>query len=329
MASGALLAFEQVSVVFGRHGRPRRPVTALDHVSFAVMPGRSLGIIGDSGAGKSTLCRTAIGLVAPGEGRVIVEGTDLVGAPAGAWQRARRHVALVFQDALGSFNPMRPVSDGIAMPLLSYAELTRPALRRAVGEVMEQVGLQPSQLTRYPHEFSGGQIQRLAIARALTTRPRLLILDEPVSALDVSIRAQILNLLADLSRNLALTCVVISSDPAVVHYLTEETLVLYAGRVVESAPTAALFARPRHPYTVALLAQRDPAIALRERGLSGARAPTGPVAEMRGCRFAGICPRELPRCRDEAPEPTPLGEGRMVRCHSLAAEAVADETTEG
>jgi oligopeptide/dipeptide ABC transporter ATP-binding protein len=322
MADAALLALQDVSVTFRLRRRAAGATMALGGVSFSVVPGRSIGIVGDSGAGKSTLCRVAVGLVRPSSGRVIVNGADLTGAPQHEWQKARRHVALVFQDALGSFNPMRPVLDGIAMPLLSYGDADTAAIRRAVGEAMEQVGLQPSQMTRYPHEFSGGQIQRLAIARALAGRPRLLILDEPVSALDVSIRAQILNLLIDLARTLALTYVVISSDPAVVHYLSAETLVLFAGRVVESGPTAAVFARPLHPYTVSLLSLRDPVVAQRDDGLSGSYArPAGRGVERRGCRFAGICPRAMPFCRDQAPELVSLGDGRAASCHSLAAEA--------
>ena len=320
-ADAALLAFDAVGLAFRRHGAA---TPALDDVSFAVMPGRSLGVIGDSGAGKSTLCRVAAGLLRPDRGRVMVAGRNLAAGTPRDWQAARRHIALVFQDALGSFNPMRPVLDGLAMPLTSYATLTSAGRRRAVAAAMEQVGLQPSQMTRYPHEFSGGQIQRLAIARALTTRPRLLLLDEPVSALDVSIRAQVLNLLRDLLRSLALTCVVVSSDPAVVRYLTEDTLVLYAGRVIEAAPTAALFAHPLHPYTASLLALRDPLVAAREEGLSGARSGRAADAAAGGCPFAGICPRELPQCRSTAPALSALGAGHAVRCHSRAAAVPAD-----
>jgi len=318
MAEGALLEFDQVSVAFGR--REGTPL-ALDHVGFHVMPDRSLGVIGDSGAGKTTLCRVATGLVRPVSGRVLLEGADLTGARRADWRKARRHIGLVFQDAQGSFNPMRPVMDGISMPLLSYNDLGAAELRRAVGAAMEQVGLHPSQMTRYPHEFSGGQIQRLAIARALTTRPRLLLLDEPVSALDVSIRAQILNLLVDLAASLRLTYVVISSDPAVVHYLTADTLVLFAGRVVEAAPTRTLFARPLHPYTTSLLALRDPEVALRGGGLSqSGAAATAPSA---GCRFAGICTLERSECQKVPPELWPIGEERRVRCH--ARREVADQ----
>ncbi len=322
MPDGTLLEFDQVSVVFRGQSARGAGTTALDRVSLAIAPGASLGVIGDSGAGKSTMCRVAAGLVRPTSGRIIVDGADLSRAAPREWQHARRHVGLVFQDALGSFNPMRPVEDGIAMPLLSYADLTAAARRRAVGSAMEQVGLQASQMTRYPHEFSGGQIQRLAIARALTTRPRLLMLDEPVSALDVSIRAQILNLLIDLGRSLSLTFLVISSDPAVVRYLAAATLVLFAGQVIEAAPTASLFERPLHPYTIALLALRDPEMAWRAEGLSASQVQARQAHVVsQGCRFAGTCPLQQPRCQAEAPGLAALGAGRAARCHARAATA--------
>jgi oligopeptide/dipeptide ABC transporter ATP-binding protein len=323
MAEAPLLVFEAVTVAYGRGGRRAGGSRALDAVGLRVIQGRSLGVIGDSGAGKTTLCRVATGLVRPLSGAVHVAGTDLTRASRGDWQRARRHVGLVFQDAQGSFNPMRPVMDGIGMPLLSYGALSTAELRRAVGAAMEQVGLPPSQMTRYPHEFSGGQIQRLAIARALTTRPRLLLLDEPVSALDVSIRAQILNLLVDLAASLRLTYVVISSDPAVVHHLTAETLVLFGGKVVETATTSDLFATPLHPYTASLLALRDPEIALRGGGL--AKGDRVQVAASAGCRFAGVCSLEQPQCRTIVPTLMPFAEGRWVSCHGRAAGAVGLE----
>lgn len=319
MPDEALIEFDRVGVVFrGRTG----VTTALDEVSFAIARGVSVGVIGDSGAGKSTMCRVAAGLVKPATGRVLVDGADLTGAAPRAWRDARRHVGVLFQDAQGSFNPLRPVGDGIAMPLLSYADLTAAERCRAVGLAMEQVGLQASQMTRYPHEFSGGQIQRLAIARALITRPRLLILDEPVSALDVSIRAQILNLLIELGGSLSLTFLVISSDPAVVRYLAGTTMVLFAGQVIEAAPTDALFARPLHPYTISLLALREPEMAWREEGLSVAHSDANMRNVVRpGCRFAGTCPLEQPRCTTDAPLLAAVEAARAVRCHSRAATA--------
>jgi peptide/nickel transport system ATP-binding protein len=256
----ALLAFDNVDVTFPRRGPP---VEALKGVSFEVRRGGSLGIIGDSGAGKSTICRVAEGLVRPSGGRVVIDGVEMNNASEREWQKARRNISLVFQDAQGSFNPMRPVVDSIGMPLMSYSDASKAELRRKVGEVMEQVGLSGTQMTRYPHEFSGGQVQRLAIARALVTRPRLVLFDEPVSALDVSIRAQILNLLTDLAKSLSLTYVVISSDPSVARHLSEDMIVLFAGKVIERAPTKQLFADPQHGYTLSLLSLRDPRLAAR------------------------------------------------------------------
>jgi ABC-type oligopeptide transport system ATPase subunit len=278
VADAPLLAFDRVSVVYRRR-RPQPDLLALDSVSFEVAARHSVGIIGDSGAGKSTLCRVAEGLVRPSAGRVLIGGEDLTRGTIGAWRRVRQHAALVFQDAAGSFNPMRPVVDSIGMALRSYQGVSRGQVKRAVAEVMEQVGVRPSQMTRYPHEFSGGQIQRLAIARALITRPRLILLDEPVSALDVSIRAQILNLLADLAASFSLAYVVISSDPGVPRHLAREMIVLYAGRILERAPTDILFSKPLHPYTLSLLALHDPAIAERIGRSADARSEWGAGAE--------------------------------------------------
>ncbi len=303
MAKPTLITFDNVTVVYRRR-RPHPDLVALDRVSFDLVAGRSLGIIGDSGAGKSTLCRVAEGLVSPSSGRIMIDGEDLTRSRAGAWQKVRRHAALVFQETLGSFNPMRPVVDSVGMALLSYASLNSSEVRRAVGEVMEQVGLRPSQMTRYPHEFSGGQIQRLAIARALITQPRLILLDEPVSALDVSIRAQILNLLSDLAGRLSLTYVVISSDPGVPRHLTTEMIVLYAGRIVERAPTSVLFSNPLHPYTVALLALHDPTIGTRGSAIADLRTHGNNVAE------AGLAEVEPGHSVDMRPFPLPSSWGR-------------------
>ena len=278
MVDAPLASFDKVSVVYKRR-RPRSDLIALKDISFDVFQGRSVGIIGDSGAGKSTICRVAEGLVRPSSGRILLDGVDFSRAPARAWQKARRHVSLVFQDTLGSFNSMRPVINSVGMALLSYSDLTKAELRKAVGKVMEQVGLRPSQMTRYPHEFSGGQIQRLAIARALVTGPKLVLLDEPVSALDVSIRAQILNLLSDLAADLKLTYVVISSDPGVPRHLAAEMIVLYDGRIVESAATETLFTQPLHPYAVSLLALHDVSLGERVGHLADLRERERIVAE--------------------------------------------------
>jgi len=303
MSDAALIAFDKVTVVYKRR-RPHPDLVALDAVSFDVVAGRSVGIIGDSGAGKSTLCRVAEGLVSPSSGRIVVDGEDLTRSRAVAWQKVRRHAALVFQDTLGSFNPMRPVVDSVGMALLSYGNPSRAEIRRAVGEAMEQVGLRPSQMTRYPHEFSGGQIQRLAIARALITRPRLIFLDEPVSALDVSIRAQILNLLGDLAASLSLTYVIISSDPGVPRHLASEMIVLYAGRIVERAPTSVLFSGPLHPYTVSLLALHDPTLGERTGELADLRTRESIVAE------AGLVAVAPGHSVDMRPFPLPPSWGR-------------------
>ncbi len=304
MADVPLIAFDNVSVVYRRR-RPRRSLEALSNISFAVEAGRSIGIIGDSGAGKSTICRVAEGLVRPSSGRILVEGKDFSTAGRQAWRRARRDVALVFQDTLGSLNPMRPVIDSIGAALIGYGNPTKAELRDAVGKAMERVGLLPSQMTRYPHEFSGGQVQRLAIARALITDPRLVLLDEPVSALDVSIRAQVLNLLSDLAQNLNLTYVVISSDPGVPRHLTNEMIVLYAGRIVERAPTDVLFSRPIHPYTVSLLSLHDPTLSAHVNSLADMRERNQITAN---AGLLAVAPGHLVDMQP-FPIPAPLGTG--------------------
>ncbi len=233
--------------------QPPPQVQALRGVSFTLQAGRSLGIVGESGSGKSTLARLVMALDTPTSGRVLLDGRDLHALPREELRRARRDFQMVFQDPYGSLDPRQTVERIVTEPLSAQGERDRRVLRQRASEVIESVGLRPGDLGKYPHEFSGGQRQRIAIARALITRPRLIVADEPVSALDVSVQAQVLNLLQDLQAEYGVTYLLISHDLAVVHHLCDEVLVLWQGQVVEQGRPEDLFRSPRHPYTRALL----------------------------------------------------------------------------
>jgi peptide/nickel transport system ATP-binding protein len=234
---------------------PAPEVLALDGVGFTLHAGRSLGVVGESGSGKSTLARLVMALEAPTQGQVLFEGRELVRLPAAELRRARADFQMVFQDPYGSLDPRRTVAQTVCDPLALLAAPPRDDERHArAAEALAAVGLGEADLDKYPHEFSGGQRQRIAIARALITRPKLIVADEPVSALDVSVQAQVLNLMADLQATLGLTYLFISHDLAVVEWVCDEVLVLQAGRVVEHGPTGCVFNRPQHDYTKRLLA---------------------------------------------------------------------------
>ena len=233
---------------------PAPQVQALQDVSFTLQPGRSLGIVGESGSGKSTLARLVMALEAPTRGRVILDGQDLNTLSPADLRRTRSKVQMVFQDPYGSLDPRRSVGQTVAEPLAVLHGASRSEQRTRAGEALEAVGLRAADLTKYPHEFSGGQRQRIAIARALITRPKLIVADEPVSALDVSVQAQVLNLMQDLQDQFGVTYLFISHDLSVVDLVCDEVVVLQAGRIVEQGPPARLFQRPEHPYTQRLLA---------------------------------------------------------------------------
>jgi peptide/nickel transport system ATP-binding protein len=233
---------------------PRPLVQALDGVSFTLRKGRSLGIVGESGSGKSTLARLVMALEAPSAGRVVFDGQALHALPPAALRRARAGFQMVFQDPYGSLDPRRRVLQTVAEPLAVLHGAGRAEQRERAAEVLDAVGLRESDLDKYPHEFSGGQRQRIAIARALVTRPQLIVADEPVSALDVSVQAQVLNLMQDLQDRFGVTYLFISHDLAVVDLVCDEVIVLQHGRIVEQGDPDALFRRPQHPYTQRLLA---------------------------------------------------------------------------
>jgi oligopeptide/dipeptide ABC transporter ATP-binding protein len=286
-------------------------------VSFHIAAGRSFGIVGESGCGKSTLARTILALERPTAGRVHLRGRDLFALSTRELRAQRRHVQMIFQDPYGSLDPRQRVGRIVAEPLSMTAEGRDRATRRAhVAESLRAVGLAAEAANKYPHEFSGGQRQRIAIARALITRPELIVADEPVSALDVSVQAQVLNLMADLQARLGLTYLFISHDLSVVCCVTDEVAVMYLGRIVEQGTTARVFAAPRHPYTQALLAAIPRPDPRRRRERRAASTPPAPIAEADGgCPFAPRCPRAEARCRIEAPQLRTIESGHSAACH--------------
>jgi ABC-type glutathione transport system ATPase component len=246
-------------------GTPAK-VRALNGVSFTIEAGRSLGIVGESGSGKSTLARLVMALDQPTSGSVRLLGRDLHALPREALRQARRDIQMVFQDPYGSLDPRQTIARIVAEPLAAQADTSRDEQRQRTADAVQSVGLRASDLQKYPHEFSGGQRQRIAIARALITRPRLIVADEPVSALDVSVQAQVLNLMQDLQVQFGITFMLISHDLAVVHHLCDEVAVLWQGRIVEQGPPERLFRAAEHPYTRALLEAVPLATPRRSRG---------------------------------------------------------------
>ena len=290
------------------------PLRAVQGVSFAVRRGQALGIVGESGCGKSTLAKTIMRLIEPTSGQVLLDGRDTADIPR---REFARRVQFVFQDPYSSLNPRKTVRQTLEAPLRHLAGLDAPARRARTAQLLDLVGLRPEFASRYPHEFSGGQRQRVGIARALATDAKVLLLDEPVSALDVSVQAQVLNLLRELQTELGLTYVFIAHDLAVVENLCDEVAVMYLGRIVEQSPAATLFAEPRHPYTHTLLSA-VPTIGpgtgprLRMAAPMDAAGPAGPAI---GCAFAPRCYRATLRCQDEPPALDAALVGHPVACH--------------
>ena len=294
-----------------------RTVHAVSGLSLSVARGETLGLVGESGCGKSTLGRAVLQLRRPTAGKVLFDGTDLTRLAPEAMRLMRRRMQLIFQDPIASLNPRRRIGDIVAEPLLIHGVADRAQRERLVREVLAAVGLDPDQtMDRLPHEFSGGQCQRVCIARALIVEPALVVCDEPVSALDVSIRAQILNLLEDMKRRYGLTLLFIAHDLAVVKAVSDRIAVMYLGRLCEVGPTQALFATPAHPYTRLLLdAIPVPDPAVRPAINVPVGEPPSPIAPPSGCRFRTRCPRADALCADRMPELRPLGGGQFVACH--------------
>jgi len=292
-------------------------VHAVSDVSLDIARGETLGLVGESGCGKSTLGRAVVQLRRAVSGRVQFDGEDLTAMRGEALRKMRRRVQLIFQDPIASLNPRRRIGDIVAEPLV-IAGVQDPKERQdRVSEVLNAVGLDPALVMgRLPHEFSGGQCQRICIARALVLNPEFVICDEPVSALDVSIRAQILNLLEEMKARFSLTLLFIAHDLAVVKAVSDRVAVMYLGRICEVGPSGQLFAKPAHPYTALLIEAipvPDPDIKPVESVAVG--EPPSPIAPPSGCRFRTRCPRADQRCASEVPELRPVGPGQYVACH--------------
>ncbi len=289
---------------------------AVDGVSFQIREGECLGLVGESGCGKTTVGRTVLALYPATGGHVRFKGQDLFQLPAGQLRRLRREMQVVFQDPVGSLNPRMTVLDIVGDAPVVHGLFPARKKRERVQELLVQVGLDPDTLSRYPHEFSGGQRQRIGIARALALEPRLIVCDEAVSALDVSVRAQIINLLEELQQKLGIAYLFISHDLSVVRHLSHRVSVMYLGRIVEEADTENLFAIPVHPYTQALLSAIPVPVPgqRRNRVLLPGEVPS-PLNPPSGCPFHPRCAKRLPRCEYVVPEMIEVDEGHKVACH--------------
>jgi oligopeptide/dipeptide ABC transporter ATP-binding protein len=321
-AVGLVKHFEVETGGFFR--RTRTALRAVDGVDLTIQPGETLGLVGESGCGKSTLGRLLIRLIPATAGQVVFDGMEIMSLDPKRLRAARRGMQIVFQDPFGALNPRMSVEETVMEPLLIHGSSRNGATRDAVGKMLDMVGLPSSARYRFPHEFSGGQRQRIGIARALILRPKLVVCDEPVSALDVSVQAQIVNLLSDLQGELGLTYLFIAHDLGVVKHISTRVAVMYLGKVVEVADKRSLYARPMHPYTQALLASvpvTHPSHRKRESGSQPRLAgdiPTA-LAPPPGCRFHTRCPHVLPVCRTEEPAMRAAGAGHEAACHLLGA----------
>jgi oligopeptide/dipeptide ABC transporter ATP-binding protein len=294
-------------------------VKAVDGVSFSINPGETLGIVGESGCGKSTLARCIMKLLESSDGKITFEGRDITRLSRPAMRPIRREMTMIFQDPYASLNPRKRVGFIIGEPLEVHGLGTSAEIKRRVQELLEVVGLNPEHYNRFPHEFSGGQRQRIGVARALSVNPKLIVCDEPVSALDVSVQAQILNLLKDLQDDFGLTYIFIAHDLNVVRHISDRVMVMYLGKVAELAPRDVLYKQPKHPYTGALLSAvpiANPEIGRQREAIVLEGDVPSPVNPPSGCRFHPRCPRFVEgHCDVEEPPLYSFGQGQVAACH--------------
>ena len=319
MSSPPLLEVDGLHVRYpvrkGLFGGVMGTINAVDGVSLTLDRGETLGLVGESGCGKSTLGRTVIALQRPSAGTVRFRNQDLFALPPDQLKRQRRHAQLIFQNPRTCFDPRRTVGASVRMALDIQEMLDRRERDEAVADIFRKVGLRPEHRVRYPHELSGGQLQRIGIARALVLKPNLIVCDEPVSALDVSVQAQILNLLRDLRAEFELALLFVSHNLAVVEYIADRVAVMYYGRIVETAPAKQLFQAPRHPYTKALLAAVPSIdVARRDDPVPRLGDPPDPARLPSGCRFRTRCPIATPRCAEQEPGLADIDAGHAVAC---------------
>ena len=308
-------ALLSVSDLHTRYSVGKQVLNAVDGVSFDLERGETLGLVGESGCGKSTLGKTILRLVPSARGAIRLDGADITRLGDRALAPHRRRMQMIFQDPFGSLNPRHSIRTVLDTALKVHRLGNRAERARRMSEIVARVGLPADSLDRYPHEFSGGQRQRIGIARALILNPALIVCDEPVSALDVSIQAQILNLLVDLKRDLGLSYLFISHDLSVVRYFADRVLVMYLGRIVESASHATLWRDPRHPYTKALFAAVPSTDPMHKRSAPPIKGELNTTDVPSGCRFRTRCPDAVDRCRAEEPAFRLVGEGHHAACH--------------
>ncbi|MEZ5797369.1 MAG: dipeptide ABC transporter ATP-binding protein [Paracoccaceae bacterium] len=304
-------------------------VKAVDGVSFQIMPGETLGLVGESGCGKSTVGRAVLRLYEPTAGQVVIDGEDVAALRPEALRRKRPSMQMVFQDPQASLNPRMTLARIIGEPLDEHTDWTREKKTERIFELMDQVGLNRRFANRYPHEFSGGQRQRIGIARALALNPRFIVCDEPIAALDVSIQAQVVNLLEDLQDKLGLTYLFISHDLSMVRHLADRVAVMYLGRIAELSPSSDLYARPLHPYAEALLSavnEPDPEIAARRNRIILKGDVPSPANPPKGCNFCTRCPKVMDICRTVKPDLAEVEPGRYVACHLYGITSAAGAT---
>ena len=310
---------KEFPVSSGLFGRKKESVHAVEGVSFDIYPGETFGLVGESGCGKSTTGRCIMKLYNPTSGKVIFDGQDVSTMSRSQLKRMRRNMQFIFQDPYASLNPRMTIGEIVSEPLVIHGEMTNRAERmKFVAELLDQVGLNPEHINRYPHEFSGGQRQRVGIARAFALRPKLIICDEPVSALDVSIQAQVLNLLADLQKEYGTAYLFIAHDLSVVQHISDRVAVMYLGHMMETSDWKSLYAEPCHPYTQSLLSAvpvPDPDVQRDRKRIILAGDPPSPIDPPSGCPFHTRCPIAKDICSQQVPDLRDLGDGHFCACH--------------